>query len=166
MKVTVNLSAAVVRLRIVVAIACLGAAGLVAYRGMHREGSRSIKVSGNIELNEVQIAFKTSGRLIERKVDEGDAVERGMIVARLDRDQLLRQRDRERAALASAEAMLAQAETAAEWQGPTLAPANHLRHAAPNSAALQRSQSKNGAPPPGVHAATGTLEAPRAGAER
>ena len=31
-----------------------------------------IVVSGNIELTEVNIAFKTAGRLIERTVDEGD----------------------------------------------------------------------------------------------
>src|ERR1051326_370173 len=129
MKVIVNLSPVVVRLTIVVSIACMGAEGLVAYRGMHREESHSIKVSGNIELNEVQIAFKTSGRLIERRVDEGDIVEKGMIVARLDRDQLLRKRDGERAARASAEAMMAQAETAAEWKGQPLAADIDLRHA-------------------------------------
>lgn len=166
MKVTVNLSPAVFRLSIVVSIACLGAAGLVAYRGMHHEESRSIKVSGNIELNEVQIAFKTSGRLIERKVDEGDVVEKGMIVARLDRDQLLRQRDRERAALASAEAMLAQAETAAEWQGQTLAADNDLRHADLNSAEVHLRELRNGARPQEIQEARATVEAARAEAER
>ena len=47
-----------------------------------------IVVSGNIELNEVNIAFKTAGRLIERSVNEGDPVRAGQIIARLDRDQL------------------------------------------------------------------------------
>ena len=42
-------------------------------------------------------------------------------MARLDRDQLMRQREREQAALAQAEAQLAQAETALEWQRQTLA---------------------------------------------
>ena len=55
-------------------------------------------VSGNIELTEVNIAFKTAGRLIERTVDEGDAVKKGQVIARLDRDQLLAQREREAAA--------------------------------------------------------------------
>ena len=49
-------------------------------------------VSGNIELTEVNIAFKTAGRLIERTVDEGDAVKKGQVIARLDRDQLVAQR--------------------------------------------------------------------------
>ena len=71
-------------------------------------------ISGNIELNEVNIAFKTAGRLIERTVDEGDAVKKGQIIARLDRDQLLAQREREVAGLASSESQLAQAQTAVE----------------------------------------------------
>ena len=54
-------------------------------------------VSGNIELTEVNIAFKTSGRLIERTVDEGDPVKKGQVIARLDRDQLAAQRERESA---------------------------------------------------------------------
>ena len=166
MKVTVNLSPAVLRLTIVVSIACLGAAGLVAYRGIHHEENHAIKVSGNIELNEVQIAFKTSGRLIERKVDEGDAVEKGMIVARLDRDQLLRQRDRERAALASAEAMLAQAETAAEWQGQTVAADLDLRHADLSSAEVHLRELKNGARPQEIQEARAAVEAALAESER
>ena len=56
-------------------------------------------VSGNIELEQVNIAFKTAGRLIERTVDEGDNVTKGQVIARLDRDQLMQQRERETAAL-------------------------------------------------------------------
>jgi len=133
---------------------------------MHHEESHAIKVSGNIELNEVQIAFKTAGRLIERKVDEGDPVEKGMIVARLDRDQLLRQRDRERAALASAEAMLAQAETAAEWQGQTVAADLDLRHADLSSAEVHLRELKNGARPQEIQEARAAVEAALAESER
>jgi multidrug efflux pump subunit AcrA (membrane-fusion protein) len=80
-----------------------------------------IVVSGNIELTEVNIAFKTAGRLIERTVDEGDSVKKGQVIARLDRDQLVAQRDREVAGLESAESQLAQAKTALEWEKDTLA---------------------------------------------
>ena len=55
-----------------VVIAVLGAAGLLAYRSLHPEATNRIVVSGNIELTQVDIAFKTSGRLIERTVNEGD----------------------------------------------------------------------------------------------
>lgn len=98
-------------------IAILAALGLVAALAFHRRGRPDdrIRVSGNIELTQVNIAFKVAGRLIERAVDEGDTVKRGQIVARLDRDQLLRQRDRESAALTEAGSLLAQAGTTVEW---------------------------------------------------
>ena len=59
---------------IVVLIAVLGAAGMLAYHSLHQDPTNRIVVSGNIELAQVDIAFKTSGRLIERTVNEGDAV--------------------------------------------------------------------------------------------
>jgi HlyD family secretion protein len=105
---------------ILVALAVAGAA-VYAFRGMGSQPDNRIVVSGNIELTEVNIAFKTAGRLIERNVDEGDAVKKGQIVARLDRDQLVAQRDRETAGLASAASQLAQAQTSVEWERATLA---------------------------------------------
>ena len=89
-------------------------AGVYAFRGRNNQPNNRIVVSGNIELTEVNIGFKTAGRLIERNVDEGDAVKKGQIVARLDRDQLAAQRDRETAAMASAESQLAQARTSSK----------------------------------------------------
>ena len=106
---------------IVVVVAAAGAGVLYTMRGSsHRAGDRVV-VSGNIELTEVNIAFKTAGRLIERNVDEGDMVKKGQLVARLDRDQLMAQQAREQAGLDSAQAQLAQARTALEWQKQTLA---------------------------------------------
>ena len=105
---------------IIVVAAAAGAGVLYTMRGSHRAGDRVV-VSGNIELTEVNIAFKTAGRLIERNVDEGDMVKKGQVVARLDRDQLMAQQAREQAGLDSAQAQLAQARTALEWQKQTLA---------------------------------------------
>src|SRR5215831_16123241 len=105
----------------VIGLIGLGVAGAVIFHKANRTGAPKILVSGNIELTEVNIAFKTAGRLVERTVDEGDAVNAGQIIARLDRDQLLRQRDQAEAALRSAEAQMAQAQTAANWQRETLA---------------------------------------------
>src|SRR5215475_413630 len=84
-------------------------AGVYAWRGGSRETAKRLVISGNIELTEVNIGFKTAGRLIERTVNEGDNVKKGQIIARLDRDQLAAQRERENAALASSEAQMAQA---------------------------------------------------------
>src|SRR5208283_1989549 len=100
--------------RIIVVLIVLAAAGVAAvyvYRGMGSNATGRIVVSGNIELTEVNIAFKTAGRLVERTVDEGDTVKKGQVIARLDRDQLLAQRDRETAGLQSAESQLVQAQT-------------------------------------------------------
>jgi multidrug resistance efflux pump len=76
------------RKRIVIIIVLLAAAGAAVYaiRASGRKPDNRIVVSGNIELTEVNIAFKTAGRLIERTVDEGDKVTKGQIIARLDRD--------------------------------------------------------------------------------
>src|SRR5947207_7517780 len=96
-------------------------AAVYAFRFAGGAPSNRIVVSGNIELTEVNIAFKTSGRLIERTVDEGDSVKKGQIIARLDREQLTAQRDRESAGVLSSESQLAQAQTALEWQRATVA---------------------------------------------
>ena len=100
---------------VIVLLAALGAYLLFSDRA-GKNANDQIIVSGNIELTEVNIAFKTSGRLMERTVDEGDVVKKGQLIARLDRDQLLAQRDREAAGLQSANSQLAQAETALAWQ--------------------------------------------------
>jgi HlyD family secretion protein len=131
---------------IVIALAAIAAA-VYAYRGYTRTPDNRIAVSGNIELTEVNIAFKTPGRLIERAVDEGDSVKKGQIIARLDRDQLLAQRDREAASLASANAQLAQAETALEWQKATMAGDVEQRSADLSSMEARVRELKNGARP-------------------
>lgn len=132
---------------IVVVIAVLGAAGMLAYRSLHPEATNKIVVSGNIELTQVDIAFKTSGRLIERTVNEGDVVQKGMVIARLDREQLLHQRDTAEAALSTAEAQLAESESALKWQKETMQADLQLRNADLSAAESQLLQLKNGARP-------------------
>src|SRR5215469_18949573 len=109
------------KIAILLVISALAVAAVYAFRGSNRRPDNRLVVSGNIELTEVNIAFKTAGRLIERNVDEGDSVTKGQVVARLDRDQLIAQRERETAALQSAEMQLAQAHTSVEWQRQNLA---------------------------------------------
>jgi len=132
---------------IVIVIAVLGAAGLLAYRTLHPEATNKIVVSGNIELTQVDIAFKTSGRLIERTVNEGDVVQKGMVIARLDREQLLHQRDTAVAALATAEAQFSESGTALKWQQETMQADLQLKNADLNAAQSQLLQLQNGARP-------------------
>ena len=75
-----------------------------------------IRISGNIELTEVKVAFKVSGKLVERTVDEGDRVEAGQVIARLDQEPIRRQKDQAEAALAAARSALRQLLTAIEYQ--------------------------------------------------
>jgi membrane fusion protein YbhG len=43
-----------------------------------------VRVSGQVEATDVQVAAQVPGRILEMSVDEGDRVDRGTIVARLD----------------------------------------------------------------------------------
>ncbi|PWT97857.1 MAG: hemolysin secretion protein D [Terriglobia bacterium] len=123
------------------------AAGTYAWRGSSRAPDNRVVISGNIELTEVNIAFKTAGRLIERNVDEGDAVKKGQIVARLDRDQLTAQREREAAGEQSAQAQMAQAQTSLDWQRSTLAADLEQKRADLASMEARLAEMKNGARP-------------------
>src|SRR5260370_8015261 len=87
---------------ILLTLAAIGIAGALAFRSFRAKPDNRILISGNIELTQVNIAFKVSGRLISRAVDEGDAVKKGMAVATLDRDQLLRHPHRTSATLPQA----------------------------------------------------------------
>jgi HlyD family secretion protein len=121
--------------------------GVYAWRGSSRGPNNALKISGNIELTEVNIGFKTAGRLIERTVDEGDMVKKGQLIARLDRDQLTAQREREAAGEQSSVAQLAQAETSLEWQKDTLAADVEQKRADLASMEARLAEMRNGARP-------------------
>ncbi len=132
---------------------------LYAFRGSNHTPANRIMVSGNIELEEVNIAFKTAGRLIERTVDEGDRVTKGQVIARLDRDQLLAQRNREAAALEAAQSALAQSTTAVEWSKATLAADLNQRKADLASNEARLAELKNGSRPQEKQQARAAVEA-------
>jgi HlyD family secretion protein len=132
---------------ILIVLAAAGAAAVYVFRGMGSNQTGRIVVSGNIELTEVNIAFKTAGRLIERTVDEGDAVKKGNVIARLDRDQLMAQREREVAGLESARTQLTQSETSLAWEKATLAADIEQRRADLGSNEARLAELNNGARP-------------------
>ncbi len=109
------------KLILVIVLVVVAAVVVIGSRSwFHRGDGRSIRVSGNIELTEVNISFKIPGKLIERRVDEGDRVTAGMVLARLDKDQLVGQSERARGGVASAESQLAQQTTAIDYQAESL----------------------------------------------
>ncbi len=86
-----------------------------------RANANRILVSGNIELTQVDISFKVPGKLIERTVDEGAPVTKGMLIARIDRDQVEQQHSRDEAGVHAAQTQLQQSETSVQWQKATVA---------------------------------------------
>jgi len=91
----------VIVLLIVVAIAATGAFFYV--QKEHDGRSKIIKVSGNIEGNEVRLAFRVNGQIEQLLVDEGDVLKIDDIVARLNTDELTKIRDEAAASLKLAE---------------------------------------------------------------
>ena len=154
------------RVVIIAIVVAAAAAATYAYLRMSRQPDNRIMVSGNIELDEVNIAFKTGGRLVERDVDEGDAVKQGQVLARLDRDQLLDQRERESAALESAVVQLSQAETSLEWQRATLAGDLEQRRADLASSEAKLLELKNGSRPQEKQESHAGVEAAQAELDR
>jgi len=154
--------------RIVILIVLVVAAGaaIYAFRGGSREAPNRIVVSGNIELTEVNIAFKTAGRLVERTVTEGDPVKKGEVLARLDRDQLQAQRERESAGVLSSESQLAQARTALEWQRATVAADIEQRQADLAASEARLSEFRNGARPQERLDAKAAVDAAQSEADR
>jgi len=154
--------------KILIPIVLLAAAGAAVYalRGGGKAPEDRLVVSGNIELTEVDIAFKTAGRLIERTVNEGDSVQKGQIIARLDRDQLVAQRERESASVLSNETQLAQAQTAVELQRATLAADIETRCGDLAAAEARLAELKNGSRPQEKADAHAAVEAAAAELDR
>src|SRR5882672_10485598 len=153
------------RIIIIVAVVAVGIAAALAFRGRSQPDGH-IRISGNIELTQVNIAFKISGKLIERAVDEGDTVRKGMVVARLDQDQPLQQRDRERASLAQAQAQEAQATTTIEWTRESLASDLEQRRADLSQAHARLRELEAGSRPQEIQEARAAVEAAAAENER
>jgi HlyD family secretion protein len=96
---------------ILLVAAVVGIAAVLRSGWLHREDPNRIPLSGNIELTEVDISFKVPGKLVQRTVDEGDFVKKGQLIARIDRDQIDRQKARDTAGVDSAASQVAQSRT-------------------------------------------------------
>ena len=105
------------------------AAGVLWSARVGREDPHRIKLSGNIELTEVDISFKVPGKLMELDAIEGDSVKKGQQIARIDRDQMEQQKARDAAGVQSAEWSVAQSKASLAWQRQTLAGDLDLRRA-------------------------------------
>jgi HlyD family secretion protein len=95
--------------RLVILVLIAAAIGGVLYYFLIRdekEGDTFIKISGNIEAIEADVGFKIPGRIVSRSYEEGDWVEKGKVLAKLDDEDLRQRLDLARATLMSAQARL------------------------------------------------------------
>lgn len=81
-------------------IAGAEAANFIIKKEIH---NRRIKVSGNIEGDDVRISFRVNGQILELLTDEGKVIKQGETVARLNTDELSRIRNEAAASLKAAE---------------------------------------------------------------
>jgi HlyD family secretion protein len=91
---------------VVLLIVVAAIAGVLVWRGVFRGASLEglVTLSGRIEGDDAVVGPKTSGRILEVRVHEGDSVKAGDPVAVLDDDQVRARTDQARAALQQAEA--------------------------------------------------------------
>ncbi len=151
------------RVWIVIGIAAAVAVAVwLIYRSVNERPDDRILLSGNIELTEINIAFKVPGKLIERTVDEGDNVRKGMLVARIDRDQLPRTEERERAGLGSSRQQLEEALSSVEWQEKTLAADIEQRRADLKAYEAQYEELINGSRPQEIREAKAAVDSAQA----
>jgi HlyD family secretion protein len=100
--------------RKIVGLAAVGAVLLAAafllWRWWDQRQQGPLTLYGNVDIRQVDLAFRVGGRMAAVLADEGDAVQPGQILARLDADLLTQQRDQAAAVLAQQRAALARLE--------------------------------------------------------
>jgi len=94
------------RIKLIIIIAVAFIAGISAAfimfknRNMH---NKQIKVSGNIEGDDVRLSFRVDGQITELLTDEGEVIKKRDIVARLNTDELSKVKANAEAALKAAQ---------------------------------------------------------------
>jgi HlyD family secretion protein len=96
---------------IVLLLALAGFGGWVLVAKTRRAESGALQFHGNVDIREVNLGFRVSGRLLEVKCDEGDAVKADELLARLDDEPYRRDVEASRAQVASLRARLQLLET-------------------------------------------------------
>jgi HlyD family secretion protein len=123
--------------RILPILVILALSGFAAWNYLRRPDPNRVTLHGNIEFRKIEIAFKTAGRLVELPVNEGDSIQAGQVIARLDTDQLQKAQSRDQASVEIAQSQIAQLRTAIQLQTEALAAEVKLRQSE-----LEQAQSK------------------------
>jgi HlyD family secretion protein len=75
-------------LLIVLLLVAAGAGGIWWWRQHNEPAPQELTLYGNVDLRQVQLAFNNSERIVAVLVEEGDRVQRGQLLARLDTSRL------------------------------------------------------------------------------
>ena len=102
--------------------------------GNRRNGGDIISASGRIEVTEVNVSSKLTGRITTLAVDEGTDVKQGQLIATLEGEELQAQLRQARASQQSADAKLAQARITLRVEPITVQSQIHQAEAALRSA--------------------------------
>ena len=91
--------------------------GISACRALRQEAEADrIYLNGNIELLDVSLAFKVPGKVVGVLVDEGDFISEGVLLAKLENNELSKQREEALANLKSARSRLREMEAQITFQ--------------------------------------------------
>lgn len=103
------------RMIIPIAVVILGVTAWLLWRG-NGDDSRRIEASGTIEATEADLGFQAAGRVTDVAVKEGDGVQAGDLLARLDQVELIARRQAAQAQLEAARSLLLELERGARPQ--------------------------------------------------
>lgn len=71
-------------LRVIILVILLLTIGTVGYFVRRDTGNNGLTLYGNVDIRKVNLGFRTFGRLVEMRFEEGDAVKAGEVIAFLD----------------------------------------------------------------------------------
>ncbi len=97
--------------KIILPILLIAMIGIAVYLVMHLKPKQEkgvLVLSGNVEVTEMNLGFKSPGRIISLKTDEGDKVNPGQLLAEIDRAELIAQTQQNQASLAETRDRLAE----------------------------------------------------------
>jgi HlyD family secretion protein len=102
------------RLILIVFLALLLGVGAMVYWGQRKERIAELYYSGTIEATQSNLAFQVSGRVKTVFFDEGQAVKKNQVLAVLDQQEFMAQRDKARSEWVQSQENLKQLETLLE----------------------------------------------------
>jgi len=103
-------------LRAIITLAVLVAAGAVVIYFKQEKNSAPFTLFGNVDIREVDLGFRVSGKLLHMRFEEGDSVKKGDILALLDDEPYRNQLAVAAARVAQAEAQLQKFESGSRPQ--------------------------------------------------